>query len=83
MCMNFWELQLLKSAYWNGYMMAANQAREHLKLIWDDTDEIEVSKGKMELWQSSTHVATKSCSYEPVTFLIEFDKKFVFSSSSK
>ena len=45
----FESLQLLKSAYRNGHTAAANQAGEHLKLIWDDTDGIEVSEGEMEL----------------------------------
>jgi len=42
-------LQLLKSAYRNGHIMAAHQAREHLKVMWDDTDRIEISKGEMEM----------------------------------
>ena len=37
----FESLQLLKSAYRNGHMVAAEQAEEHLT-IWNDTDEIQV-----------------------------------------
>ena len=52
----FESLQLLKSTYWNGHMVAAEQAEEHLMVIWKDTDEIQVDisedngDGEMGIW---------------------------------
>jgi hAT family C-terminal dimerisation region len=34
----FESLQLLKSAYRNGHVMAADQAVAHLKTLWDEVD---------------------------------------------
>ena len=45
----FKSLQLLKSAYWNGHIMAADQAVAHLKTLWDEVEKYSVEENEV-LW---------------------------------
>jgi hypothetical protein len=41
----FESLQILKSAYQNGHIAAAEQAEAHLEALWDDADADEIGGG--------------------------------------